>query len=443
MAQDIRWTRTHCARMDHGGCSLLVGVKGDKIVKVKGDPKGFLNKGYICIKGLASPDRLTHPDRLKHPLKRKGERGEGKWQRISWDEALDEATHNLNSIKEKYGARGVAFGVGMPKGLEHFALIRLANIFGSPNVVASQDVCHAPREISGLHTCGFYPVADLHHQSELIILWGSNITATNEEGEICSMLLGQVKKGTQLVVVDPRKIPLVEKSGKWLQLRPGTDHALALGFLHVIIHEGLYDREFVEKWTHGFRELSDHVQEFTPEKVSEITWVPAHDIQEAARMYARSRPALIQWGNPIEHHIHTFDTTRALICLMAICGNLDIPGGNVHARDPKIMGLGPFVRADLLPNKWKEMINAYHHTIPRFMTVPPALFRKAVLEGVPYPVKGFYAMCANPMLSYADSRQTYQAFMALDFVAIADLFMTPTAAMADMVLPVASQFEMN
>ncbi|MCP4667856.1 MAG: molybdopterin-dependent oxidoreductase, partial [Deltaproteobacteria bacterium] len=173
MAQDIRWTRTHCARMDHGGCSLLVGVQGDKIVKVKGDPKGFLNKGYVCLKGLASPDRLTHPDRLKHPLKRTGKRGEGKWQRISWEEALDEAAHNLNRIKEEYGARGVAFGVGMPKGLEHFALIRLANIFGSPNVVASQDVCHAPREISGLHTCGFYPVADLHHQSELIILWGS------------------------------------------------------------------------------------------------------------------------------------------------------------------------------------------------------------------------------------------------------------------------------
>lgn len=443
MANDIRWTRTHCARMDHGGCSLLVGVKGDKIVKIKGDPDGFLNRGYVCFKGLASPDRLTHPDRLKHPLKRKGRRGEGKWQRISWQEALGEIAQNLNRIKEKYGARGVAFGVGMPKGLEHFVLIRLANIFGSPNVIASQDVCHAPREITGLHTCGFYPVADLHHQSKLIILWGSNITSTNEEGEICSMLFEQVKKGAQLIVVDPRKIQLVGKSEKWLSLRPGTDNALALGFLNVIIHEGLYDREFVEKWTHGFQELSDHVKEFTPERISEITWVPAHDIQEAARMYARSKPAVIQWGNPIEHNIHTFDTTRALICLMAICGNLDIPGGNVNARDPQIIGLGPFVRADLLPNKWKEMISTYHHTIPRFMTVPPAFFRKAVLEGTPYPVKGFYAMCANPMLSYADSRQTYEAFMELDFMVIADLFMTPTAAMADIVLPVASQFETN
>jgi anaerobic selenocysteine-containing dehydrogenase len=128
---------------------------------------------------------------------------------------------------------------------------------------------------------------------------------------------------------------------------------------------------------------------------------------------------------------------------MAICGNLDVPGGNVNALDPKIMGLGEFVRADRIPNKRKEMISAYHGVIPRLMTIPPAFFRKAVIDGVPYPIKGFYSMCSNPMLSYADSRLTYDAFMNLDFMAVADLFMTPTAAMADIVLPVASHFEFN
>jgi anaerobic selenocysteine-containing dehydrogenase len=429
--------------MDHGGCSLLVGVKDNKIVKVKGDPEGFLNKGYVCLKGLASPDRLTHPDRLKHPLKRKGRRGQGKWQRISWQDALEEIAGNLTRIKTNYGARSVAFGVGMPKGLEHFVLIRLANIFGSPNVVASQDVCHAPREITGLHTCGFYPVADFHHQSRLIILWGSNITSTNEEGELGSMLFKQIKNGAQLIVVDPRKTEPADRSEQWLQPRPGSDLALALGFLKIIIQEGLYDREFVEKWTHGFKELAEHVKSLSLKKISELTWVPVHDLQTAARMYARSKPAIIQWGNPLEHNIYTFDTTRALICLMAICGNLDIPGGNVNARDPQIMGLGSFVRADLLPDKWKTMINAFHHTIPRFMTVPPAFFKQAILEEVPYPVKGFFSICANPMLSYADSQQTFQAFMKLDFMAVADLFMTPAAAMADIVLPAGSQFEIN
>ena len=443
MKDDIRWAKTHCARMDHGGCALLVGLKDKKIVRVKGDPDGFLNKGYVCAKGIASPDRLTHPDRLKHPLKRAGKRGEGKWERISWKEALNEIAKNLNEIKEKYGAKGVAFGVGMPKGLEHFVLIRLANIFGSPNVIASQDVCHAPREITGVHTCGFYPVADLHHPSKLILLWASNITSTNEEGEICSLLLEQIKNGTELIVVDPRKIDLVKNAKIWLQVRPGTDHALALGFLNIIIEETLYDKGFVEKWTYGFDDLKDHVKKYTPERVSEITWVPPDLIRDTARLYATSKPSVIQWGNPIEHNIHTFDTTRALICLMAICGNLDIPGGNVNAKDPKIMGLGPFVRADLIPDKRKEMISAYHGVIPRLMTVAPSYFKKAILEGTPYPIKGFYAMCANPMLSYANSRQTYEAFMNLDFIAVADLFMTPTAAMADIVLPAASQFEMD
>jgi len=429
--------------MDHGGCAILVGMQNGKIVKVKGDPDGYFNKGYICPKGVASPDRLTHPDRLKYPLKRAGKRGEGKWERISWEEALQYTAENLNKIKEEYGARGVAFGVGMPKGLEHFVLIRLANLFGSPNVIASQDVCHAPREITGVHTCGFYPVADLHHQSKLVILWASNITSTNEEGEICSLLLEQLKKGTELIVIDPRKIDMVGKAKKWLQVRPGTDNALALGFLNVIIGESLYDKDFVEKWTYGFEDLAEHVKQYTPEKVSEITWVPADLIRETARLYATSKPSVIQWGNPIEHNIHTFDTVRALICLMAITGNLGVAGGNVAAHDPKIMGLGPFVRADLVPDKRKEMISAYHRVIPRLMTIAPTFFKKAILEGVPYPVKGFYAMCANPMLSYADSRQTYEAFMNLDFIAIADLFMTSTAAMADIVLPVASQFEIN
>jgi anaerobic selenocysteine-containing dehydrogenase len=442
-SKQIKWFKTHCARMDHGGCALLAGVRDNRIVKIKGDPDGFLNRGYICPKAIASPDRLTHPDRLKHPLKRTGKRGEGKWTAVSWEEALHDIAENLTRIKNKHGAKAVAFGLGMPKGLDHFLMIRLANLFGSPNVVASQDVCHAPREITGLHTCGFYPVTNLHHPSRLVMLWGSNITSTNEEGEICRLLLDQLKEGTRLIVVDPRKTDLTDRSEKWLQLKPGTDHALALGMLNVIIQEALYDKPFVEKWTHGFEAFASHVEKFTPEKMADVTGVPAQLIREAARCYAGASPAAIQWGNPIEHSNKNFHTIRALVCLMAICGNLDIPGGNIHARDPRIMGLGPFVRADLLPDKWKEMISTHHGTIPRLMTVPPAYFRTAVLESIPYPVKGFYAMGSNPMLSWADSRRTYDALMHLDFFAIADLFMTPSAALADIVLPAASHFEMD
>jgi anaerobic selenocysteine-containing dehydrogenase len=443
MIDEIRWVKTHCARMDHGGCALNLGVKANKIETVKGDPAGYLNKGYICSKGMASPDRLTHPLRLKHPMKRKGFRGEGKWQEISWNEAIALVSEKLQMVKDHLGARGVAFCQGMPKGLEHFVLIRLANIFGSPNVVAVQDVCHAPREISGLHTCGFYPVADFHHKNELVLLWGSNPTSTNEEGQICSLLLDQIKQGTELIVVDPRRTDLAAKAKYWLQIRPGTDSALALAFLNVIITERLFDEYFVKNWTYGFDELSAHVASFSPEKMSQIAWVPPDLIRESARAYARSHPAAIAWGNPIEQNNHAFDSARALICLMAVCGNLDVPGGNIQANEPGILSLGKFVRADKIPSKPKEMIHAHHHTIPKLMTVPPAYFKKAVLEGKPYPVKAAYVQCANPLLAYADSRQTYDTLMKLDFLAVSDIFMTPTAALADVVLPVATHFEFN
>ncbi|NPV92475.1 MAG: molybdopterin-dependent oxidoreductase [Firmicutes bacterium] len=443
MTEEIRWVKTHCARMDHGGCGLLVGVRDNQIVQVKGDPEGYLNHGYTCYKGRVSADRLTHPDRLKHPLKRVGERGEGKWQRISWDEALDETASGLLKIKEKYGARAVGFGVGMPKGLEHFVLIRLANIFGSPNVIASQDVCHAAREVTGIHTCGFYPVADLHNPTGLILSFGSNLLSSNEEGQIGSMVLEQIKKKVPLIVVDPRRTELAERAEVWLQVKPGAETALALGLLNVVIEEALYDKEFVEKYTHGLEELAQHIKQYSPEAVSELTWVPADLIRKAARMYAAAKPAALQWGNAIEHSVNVFDSARALVCLMAITGNLEVAGGNVNAHDPKIMGLGEFVRADLIPTKAKEMISAHHGVIPRLMTIAPAYFRKAVLEGVPYPVRGYYGMCCNPLVTWADSRTTYEAFKSLDFIAVADLFMTPTAAMADIVFPVAHQYEMN
>ena len=443
MGEELRWVKTHCARMDHGGCALLIGIKDNRIVQVKGDPGGYLNRGYTCYKGRVSADRLAHPDRLRWPLKRAGKRGEGKWQRVSWEEALAETASNLLGIKEKYGARAVGFGVGMPKGLEHFVLIRLANIFGSPNVIASQDVCHAPREITGIHTCGFYPVADLHNPTKLILSWASNVLSTSEEGQIASLTLEQLKHGVRLIVVDPRKTELAKRADLWLQLRPGTAQALALGFLHVIIEEALYDKEFVEKYTYGFEDLARHVKAYAPEAVSEITWVPADRIREAARMYAAAKPAALQWGNAIEHDINVFDATRSLVCLMAVCGYLEVPGGNINAHDPNIMNLGEFVRADLLPDKRKEMIGTHHGIIPRLMTVAPAYFRKAVIEGMPYPVRGYYGMCTNPLVAWADSSATYEAFMNLDFVAVAEIFMTPTASLADIVFPVAHQYEMN
>lgn len=437
------WHRTHCGRMDHGGCSLWVRVEDNRITSLQGDPGGSLSRGYICAKAFAAPEKLDHPDRLRQPLIKTKGRGRGKWRTASWDQALDTIAENLGRCRERHGADSVAFGQGMPKGLEHFSLIRLANAFGSANVVAVQDVCHAPREITARHTCGFYPVVDYTEPSELVLLWGSNPTATNEEGAISGPLLRQLKRGTKLVVVDPRRTPLAERADVWLQPRPGSDCALALSFLHVLFDEGLQDEAFVRDWTVGAKELEERVRDFSPESAASATWVPPEQVRKAARLYAGAKPAALGWGNPVEQTSQAFSAIRSLVCLMALTGNLDLPGGNRQPVEPPVRKPADFVRADLLPRKSSHMLNAYYGTAPGLMTVPSAFFRRAVLEGDPYPVRAAYMQGTNPLLSHADSIRTHRALASLDFLAVSDIYLTPTAALADVVLPAATQFEFD
>ncbi|MBS3756519.1 MAG: molybdopterin-dependent oxidoreductase [Desulfobacterales bacterium] len=434
---------THCARMDHGGCRLQVTVENGQITAIRGDSQGYLNAGYSCPKGRAMSEVHDHPKRLKTPLIREGVRGSDQWRSASWEEALDTVARGLDRIRRRDGAKSVAFCQGMPKGLEHFALIRLANIFGSPNLVAVQDVCHAPREMTGRHMCGFYPVPDVHSSTDLIVLWGSNTRATNEEGVISSQILARMKQGAQLIVIDPRRTGLAAEAAFHLPLRPGTDGALALAFLHVIITEDRYDRSFVESWTTGFDALAEHVRAFTPQWAAKITGVDAGTIEQAARAYAQARPGCIAWGNAVEQTPAAFDTIRCLVSLMAVCGNLDVPGGNIRAAEPRLLAPGKFVRADLLPEKPTECINAYCGTSSKLMTVPPTYFRRAVLEHNPYPVRAAYMQTTNPVLSYADTDMTREALSRLEFLAVSDVVMTPTAAMADVVLPAAGHMEFD
>ena len=429
--------------MDHGGCKLQVQLSKGRITSVQGDPDGYLNAGYTCPKGRALAEVHDHPRRLTAPLLRAGKRGENSWRRAGWEEALEIIAGNLDRVRTRDGPGSVAFCQGMPKGLEHFALIRLANTFGSPNVVAVQDVCHAPRELTGRAMCGFYPVADMHSPTQLILLWGSNSRATNEEGIITSQLTKRLKEGTRLVVIDPRRTELAQKADLWLPVRPGTDHALALGFLQVITAEGLWDREFVSAWTAGFEKLKAYLAHISVDWAAETTGVDPKLIARAARAYAQANPACLAWGNALEQTPEAFDTIRSLISLMALCGNLDVPGGNIKAKEPQTLPPGKFVQADLIPDKAQTILNAAHGLSPRLMTVPPAFFRRAVLEEDPYPVRAAYMQCTNPLLSYADAGLTRQALTRLEFLAVSDIVMTPTAALADVVLPAASQFEFD
>ena len=440
---DATWHRTHCSRMDHGGCTLDVAVSSGSIVDIRPVSDGILSRGHICSKAMASVEKRSSPHRLLTPLQRIGKRGEGRWKPIPWPEALDTIAFSLKRIRHRWGARSVVFCQGMPKGLEHFLLIRLAHSFGSPNIAAVQDVCHAPREVCGLHTCGFFPVVDLRHQSRSILIWGANPFATNEEGVFSSLLRKQIQNGCRITVVDPCRTKAAEQAEVFLQIRPGTDAALALALLHVVLTEKRYDEAFVRDWTIGFEDLYKHCEAYTPERVARHCGIDADAIRSCARLYAMQKPSALLWGNAIEQHPTSWHTIRALICLMAVCGNLDVAGGNVHALEPPVLGMGSFVRSDLVPDKVREMIHAFHGVIPRMMTVPSAFWRKAVLDSVPYPIRGAYIQCANPLIGYAESRLTRKALMALDFLAVSDVVMTPTAELADIVLPAATQFEFD
>jgi anaerobic selenocysteine-containing dehydrogenase len=440
---DSQFFKTHCARMDHGGCGLIVEVKAGRIIKIKGDPQCPISYGYVCPKALASPERTTHPDRLTVPLLREGARGNGRFKPITWPEALQYVSEHLNRIRQEYGPQAVVFAQGAPKGLEHFVLIRLANVFGSPNVSGPQHVCHMPREIAGLLTCGFFPVPDYETPTSLILNWGSNLLKTNEEGVISLRLLDSIKKGADLIVVDPRRTHLASIAQTYHQIKPGSDCALALGLIQVIIREGLFDREFVEKWTVGFRELQEQVKSFTPERVAEMTWLTPEEIQQTAWTYGTSQPAIIQWGNAIEHTANSLQTCRALLCLMAITGNLDVPGGNIMPSMPPVARLADFVKADLLPGKSRKMLSRAFNLAPNFMVVPPPMVIQAILTENPYPIKAMVAQVTNPLITNSDAHQTYEALMRLELLVVSDIFMTPTAALADIILPSATAFEFD
>ena len=339
-----------------------------RVIKVEGDPESPLNRGELCPKGQASLEYLYHPDRLKHQLKRVGEKGQGKWQQITWNEALDTVAGELAKARDKHGAESVVFIQGSNKGgSQMLHLARFANVFGSPNIAYQGYVCFVPRRNASNITYGFYAIPDFDYPPASIVVWGKNLSESLHH--VHRRVMRAVEGGAKLMVINPMKVEGTERADLWLQLRPGTDLALALGMLNVIINEGLYDKAFVEQWTVGFDELSAHVQDYTPEKVADITWVPAETIKEAARFYGVNKPACIQWGNAIDHGVNSFQSARALCILRAITGNLEIPGGAVRWSPPPVLGhqLGPRPTTFTLPEKISPEVRQRAVTVSKLL----------------------------------------------------------------------------
>jgi anaerobic selenocysteine-containing dehydrogenase len=448
----------------HGGCGAEIYVKDGKVIKVEGDRNHPFNQGRLCPKGLAIPQYMYHPDRVKYPLKRAGKRGEGKWERISWDEAYDTIEKRLKDIREKHGAESVIFCQGTGRDIGG-PITFLMYAYGSPNWVQvglAGHACYTPRLGAMFVTQGAYCVLDasqflekryddpLWQPPRYIIIWAQNPANGCFDGFFGHWIVDCMRRGSKLIVVDPRHTWFSSRAEVHLQTRPGTDGALALGMLNVIINEGLYDKEFVDKWTYGFDELKKRVQEYPPDKVAEITWVPKEKIIKAARLYATNKPSAIQWGEPIDAMPEGSVVAQAINHLWAITGNIDNPGGNVIAKNSHGVTTYPFTSAELTSLYGEELVKKLNEKriganrypmIKNFRGwVQPDVLIEQMETGEPYPVKAAWIQTSNIIGGQAaDSRRHYNAFKKLDFVVCVDLFQNPTSmALADIFLPAAT-----
>ena len=429
-------------RVCHGGCGVLVHVKDGKVVKVKGDPASPMNQGWMCPKGVFSPDIANHPERLQSPLRRKGERGSGEWERISWEEALSEIAAKVGAIRNETGPESVALGQGT--GRHHYMhVVRFANQLGTPNwYEPGLAQCFIPRITVSNLTYGGFVVGDYYGEvaPKCILFWAHNPLITGPDGELAPSVKRALDKGCKAIAIDPRRSETAKRCGQWLAIRPGTDAALALAMINTIINEGLHDKEFVEKWTVGFEELKKHVEPFTPAWAEPITTIPAGSIMEAARAYATNKPAILEWGLGLEQNFNSLQTVRAVALLRAITGNIDVPGGDILGMN--IIRSYPTLKDKLPEGMGKKRLGADEFKLlggwRAFMPSAhiPALFT-AMRTGDPYRVRALLIFGNNPLATVANSKEVYESLKALDLLVVTDLFMTPTAAIADYVLPAA------
>ena len=417
------------------GCGINAYVEEGKLVKVEGMAEHPLNQGSLCPRGKALVDYVYSPDRLKYPMKKES----GGWKRISWDEALDIIASKLQQIKDKYGARALAIFCGSI-GVENYELAAFARRFrgayGTPNFLSVESNCYRSRILAHQLTFGTFLLEE-PEKARCVILWGHD--PDNSRPPLASKLYQALDKGLELIVINPKRTPLA-KRGLHIPIRPGTDCALALGMLNVIISQDLYDKEFVEKYTIGFNKLAEHVKQYPPEKVEKITWVPAADIERIARIFATAESAsIVQGVCALDQQINGLQNNRVLSILQAVTGNIDKPGGWVAVPFPRLGSLHIKVE--------EEPIGAAEHplfyrlwgrTSPYGQTMYLA---DAVLTEKPYPIKALIVTGGNPALTLPDSSKIKQALEKLDFLVVIDLFMTETAEMADIVLPACSFLE--
>src|SRR5262245_6262137 len=515
----------------HGYCGLCIArcgtvatVQDGRFTRLDPDPLHPTGQA-ICAKGRAAPELVYHPERLTYPLRRtrpKGDLDPG-WEQIGWDEALNLIAAAMRRAAEQHGPHVVAFTVSSPSTTaiadSNGFIQRLANAFGTPNANITLDLCGWGRAFATRYTYGVGSLAtsaggampDIAN-SGVMILWGYNPSFTRLSH--ATAIVAALKRGMRLIVIDPRRVGLAAKADLWLQVRPGTDGALALGLAHLMIERGWYDRDFIRSWSNGphlvradtgsllterdldpngdvgralawdraaarlvpydtiagqydgdsanlaldgeyrvatlqgevvchpaFELYARLCRRYPPETVEAICWIPRAQVEEAARLIWHARPVSYYAWSGHERHANVTQTARAMSLLYALTGSFDGPGGNVlFAASPA----APIAGQDLpSARQMAPALGLAERPLgpARWGFITTRDLYRAILEGTPYPVRAVIGFGANMLLAHADGRHGREALKALEFYAHTDLFMNPTAELADVVLPVASAFE--
>lgn len=430
MANERKIVLTDCTLCYHS-CGTKVTVEDGKAIKVEGLETHPLNKGRLCPKGEAMLENIYHPERLKYPMKRKN----GNWERISWDQALDEIAEKLSRLKSQFGpyVLGVFSGSIGVENLEMVGLTqRFKAAFGSPNFFSVESICYRMRIRTRQITFGKYPTEELG--SNLYILWGHN--PDESDFPLRLAIEENLKKGAKLVVIDPKRIPLADLAEIYLRIRPGTDGAMALAMINVIINEKLYDANFIENYTIGFDQLVNHIQQYTPEWAEKITWVSAEDIRRLAHLFATTKGASIYQGtNTQDQTANGTQNSRAFAVLQVITGNINNPGGWVISPRLKLGNVGMDIEGEPLgADQYPLFYEVWGRKSPYGVVT-------CVPESIPEKIKAFLVIGGNPIISMPDSNAFREAFKRLELLVVHDLFITETGELSNYVLPACSHLE--
>ncbi|MBD7969032.1 molybdopterin-containing oxidoreductase family protein [Paenibacillus gallinarum] len=412
-------------------CGLLLHKEDGKIVKVSGNPAHPITQGAICNKVRHMTERIYHEERVLYPLRRTGTKGEGRFERISWEEAIKEITGRFTQIIQEHGSEAILpysfygnMGVLGVDGMDR----RFFHAIGASYL--EQTICSAAGDAGWKYTMGANrgTVPEETEHADLIVIWGGNIVSTRMHQVVLAEKAR--KKGAKVIVIDVHRNRTAQWADWFIPLHPGTDAALALGIIHVLFKEGMINESFLTRYTVGHEQLSEHVKEYTTERVSLITGVPQEDILKLARLYGGAKAPYIHIGNGLQHHDNGGMNVRAIACLPALVGAWHTHGGGAAKSNGGYASFNSeaLERPDLRPN-------------PEARTINMNQIGAALLEEE-NKIRAMFVYCSNPLVVAPDTERVEQGFAREDlFTVVHDLFMTDTAKYADIVLPAASSFE--